>query len=108
MAICLMSYSIFWLSYINWKNKFKWEDELTWKIEDNTAVFLIYSLSIVALVVILILLLLVVRMTRAVIQGDGSKIPVHSSVFGETKRKRGDIWNLDYLRAGASQEPFYP
>ncbi len=107
MSICLPSYCLLWCFYSVWEHRFHWLDRANAAAQYaemlnqwGGATARLTFLSGAALAAIVALLILVVKMAQAIIDGDIIK-------DGEQSARQGWKWtNLDYLRTGASEEPF--
>jgi len=103
MTLCLMSYCLLWWGYAYWEKKYKWL--FNYKYDDmleiwSSAPFWLSFFSGLSLILVIVLLLMVIRMTRAIIEGKVL------NVNEESTRPGWSCWNLDYLKTGATNEPF--
>ena len=97
MAICLLAYSLLWVTYVNAQQFYGWEDA-AWSKGLTLMTFgwhrIYFGLSVLALAIIAILLCLVMWMTRAII--------------GESQARtfRVEFLNPNHLKRGAAEVPF--
>lgn len=103
MTLCLTSYCLLWWFYAYWEKKYRWL--FNYKYDGmleawSSATVWLSIFSGFSLIFVIVLLLMVIRMTRAIIEGKVL------NANEESTRTGWSWWNLDYLKTGATNEPF--